>query len=31
MKLQSLLETFMLQSIDSLDGANEGFYHGIHL
>ena len=30
-KLQSLLETFMLQSIASLDGANEGFYHGMML
>ncbi len=30
-KLQSLLETFMLRSIASLDGANEGFYHGMML
>lgn len=30
-KLQSLLEAFMLQSIASLDGANEGFYHGMML
>lgn len=30
-KLQSLLENFMIQSIASLDGANEGFYHGMML
>lgn len=30
-RLQSLLEKFMLQSIASLDGANEGFYHGMML
>lgn len=30
-KLQILLEDFMLQSISSLDGANEGFYHGMIL
>lgn len=30
-KLQSLLEDFMLQSISSIDGANEGFYHGMML
>ena len=30
-KLQSLLEDFMLQSISSMDGANEGFYHGMML
>jgi len=30
-KLQSLLENFMLQSIASLDGTNEGFYHGMML
>ena len=30
-KLQSLLEDFMLQSISSMDGANEGFYHGMVL
>ena len=30
-KLQSLLEEFMLHSISSLDGANEGFYHGMML
>lgn len=30
-KLQALLEKFMLQSIASLDGANEGFYHGMML
>ena len=28
-KLQALLEEFMLQSISSFDGANEGFYHGM--
>lgn len=28
-KLQSLLENFMLQSISSMDGANEAFYHGM--
>ena len=30
-KLQDLLEKYMLQSIASLDGANEGFYHGLML
>lgn len=30
-KLQSLLDKFMLESISSLDGANEGFYHGMML
>ncbi len=30
-KLQSLIENFMIQSIASLDGANEGFYHGMML
>lgn len=30
-KLQTLLEDFMLQSISSMDGANEGFYHGMML
>lgn len=30
-RLQELLEKFMLQSIASLDGANEGFYHGMML
>jgi hypothetical protein len=30
-KLQTLLENFMLHSISSLDGANEGFYHGMVL
>lgn len=30
-KLQSVLEEFMLQSISSMDGANEGFYHGMML
>lgn len=30
-KLQSLLEEFMLKSISSMDGANEGFYHGMML
>ena len=30
-KLQSLLESFMLQSISSMDGANESFYHGMML
>lgn len=30
-KLQTLLEDYMLQSIASLDGANEGFYHGMML
>lgn len=30
-KLQSLLEKFMLQSISSMDGANEAFYHGMML
>ena len=30
-KLQALLEDFMLQSISSMDGANESFYHGMML
>lgn len=30
-KLQVLLEDYMLKSIASLDGANEGFYHGMML
>ena len=30
-KIQTLLEEFMLHSIASLDGANEGFYHGMML
>lgn len=30
-KLQSVLEDFMLLSISSIDGANEGFYHGMML
>lgn len=30
-KLQELIEQLMLQSIASLDGANEGFYHGMML
>jgi len=30
-KLQSLLEDFMLRSISSMDGTNEGFYHGMML
>ena len=30
-KLQSVLEEFMLQSISSMDGANEGFYHAMCL
>ncbi|MGN0905506.1 MAG: AAA family ATPase, partial [Bullifex sp.] len=30
-KLQSVLESFMLESISSFDGANEGFYHGMML
>lgn len=30
-ELQSVLEQFMLQSISSLDGANESFYHGMML
>ena len=30
-KLQSHLEQFMLQSISSFDGVNEGFYHGMML
>lgn len=29
--LQFLLEDFMLKSISSMDGANEGFYHGMML
>ena len=28
-KLQALLEDFMVKSISSIDGANEGFYHGM--
>ncbi|MBP3567689.1 MAG: AAA family ATPase [Lachnospiraceae bacterium] len=31
MKLQTLLEEFMLHSISSFDGVNEGFYHGMML
>lgn len=30
-KLQALLENFMVKSISSIDGANEGFYHGMML
>jgi hypothetical protein len=30
-KLQNLLNKFMLSSISSIDGANEGFYHGMML
>ena len=30
-KLQILLEEFMLKSISSMDGVNEGFYHGMML
>lgn len=30
-KLQQLLNQFMLNSIASIDGANEGFYHGMML
>ena len=30
-KLQVLLEDFMLKSIPSMDGVNEGFYHGMML
>ena len=30
-KLQALLEDFMAKSISSIDGANEGFYHGMML
>lgn len=30
-KLQALLEDFMVKSISSIDGANEGFYHGMLL
>ena len=30
-KLQTLLENYMLESIASLDGANESFYHGMML
>ena len=30
-KLQALLEDFMVTSISSIDGANEGFYHGMML
>ena len=30
-KLQTILNQFMLESISSLDGANEGFYHGMML
>lgn len=29
--LQAILNKFMLESISSLDGANEGFYHGMML
>ena len=29
--MQSLLEKYMLESIASLDGANESFYHGMML
>lgn len=30
-KLQALLEDFMVKSLSSIDGANEGFYHGMML
>ena len=30
-KLQALLEDLMVKSISSIDGANEGFYHGMML
>ena len=30
-KLKALLEDFMVKSISSIDGANEGFYHGMML
>lgn len=30
-KLQALLEDFMVKSISTIDGANEGFYHGMML
>lgn len=30
-KLQALLEDFMVKSISPIDGANEGFYHGMML
>lgn len=30
-KFQALLEDFMVKSISSIDGANEGFYHGMML
>lgn len=30
-KLQTLLEDFMLKSISTMDGAGEGFYHGMML
>lgn len=30
-KLQALLEDFMVKSISSIDGANEGLYHGMML
>ena len=30
-ELQDILEKFMLQSISSMDGASEGFYHGMML
>lgn len=30
-KIQTLLEDFMLRSISSYDGVNEGFYHGMML
>ena len=31
LRLQQLLEEYMLQSIASIDGANESFYHGMML
>lgn len=30
-RLQALLEDFMVKNISSIDGANEGFYHGMML
>ena len=30
-KLQRLIDKFMVESISSFDGANEGFYHGMML
>lgn len=30
-KLQALLEDFLVKNISSIDGANEGFYHGMML